>query len=179
MAFSTLDQVGSGSRVFIDAPIFIYHFTGASQACRTFLRRCELGELDGVTSVITLSEVTHRLMMLEAVLKGLVSPGNVAQKLRKRPDVVRKLELYQERVAQIPSMDIEIVPLDLSAFAAAGLLRSSYGLLTNDSLLLSTAQAGAQLRRSRRRRGRRSDDDLLKPKDFCYCLFDDGLRIPV
>jgi len=94
-----------------------------------------------VTSVITLSEVTHRLMMLEAVLKGLVSPGNVAQKLRKRPDVVRQLELYQEQVAQIPSMDIEIVPLDLSAFAEAGLLRRSYGLLTNDSLLLSTAQA--------------------------------------
>jgi len=38
-------------------------------------------------------------------------------------------------------MDIEIVPLDLSAFAAAGLLRRNYGLLTNDSLLLSTAQA--------------------------------------
>jgi uncharacterized protein len=141
MGSSKLEQVRSGTRIFIDAPIFIYHFTGASAACRTFLKRCEAGEIQGVTSVLTLTEVTHRLMMIEAVKKELVSPGNVVQKLRKRPEVVRELSLYQEQVANISLMEIEIVPLDFPVFAAAGQLRTGHGLLTNDSLILSTAQA--------------------------------------
>jgi len=33
MAFSTLDGIGAGSRVFIDASIFIYHFTATSFEC--------------------------------------------------------------------------------------------------------------------------------------------------
>jgi predicted nucleic acid-binding protein len=140
MDFSTLEQVRAGTRIFIDAPIFIYHFTGTSAECRAFLRRCEVGEMQGVTSVVVLAEVTHRLMMVEAVMKKLVSPGNVAQKLRKRPDVVRELSSYQEQVAKISSMEVEIVPLDLPVFAAAGALRRGHGLLTNDSLLLSTAR---------------------------------------
>ncbi len=41
MVSSTLDQVKSGTRVLIDAPIFIYHFTGTSAECRDFLCRCE------------------------------------------------------------------------------------------------------------------------------------------
>jgi predicted nucleic acid-binding protein len=141
MASSTLEKVRSGSRIFIDAPIFIYHFTGVSAECRDFLRRCETGELRGVTSVVTLAEVTHRLMMIEATVKGLVSSGNVAQKLRKKPDVVRELGLYQEQVAKIALMEIEIAVFDLKIFAGSGPLRKSYGLLTNDSILLSTAQA--------------------------------------
>jgi predicted nucleic acid-binding protein len=141
MSSSTLEQVRPGTRIFIDAPIFIYHFTGASAECRAFLKRCEAGEIQGVTSVLTLAEVTHRLMMVEAVKKGLVSAGNLVQKLRKKPEVVRELSLYQEQVANISLMEIEIVPLDLPVFEAAGQLRTRHGLLTNDSLVLSTAQA--------------------------------------
>jgi len=106
MASSTLEQVRPGARIFIDAPIFIYHFTAASSECRAFLKRCETGEILGVTSVI-----------------------------------VRDLTLYQEQVATIPLMEVEIVPLDLPVFAASGPLRRSHGLLTNDSLILSTARA--------------------------------------
>jgi predicted nucleic acid-binding protein len=141
MASSTLEQVHPGERIFIDAPIFIYHFTGASTQCRDFLTRCETGEVQGVTSVVTLAEVTHRLMMIEAVMKGLVSPGNVVQKLRKKPDVVRALALYQEQVEKICLMDIEILALDLSVLESAGPLRSRHGLLTNDSLVLSAARS--------------------------------------
>jgi len=141
MASSALEKVRSGSRIFIDAPIFIYHFTGASAECRDFLKRCETGDLRGVTSVVTLAEVTHRLMLIEATVKGLVSPGNVVQKLRKKPAVVRELSLYQEQVAKIALMEVETVALDPKIFAASGPLRKSYGLLTNDSLLLSTARS--------------------------------------
>jgi len=50
----------SGSRVFIDANIFIYHFTHTSltAACTKFLQRVEVGDIEGITSVITLAEVS-------------------------------------------------------------------------------------------------------------------------
>jgi uncharacterized protein len=51
MASSTLDQIEEGSRVFIDASIFIYHFTGMSLKCRLLLERCEQGRVAGITSV--------------------------------------------------------------------------------------------------------------------------------
>jgi hypothetical protein len=37
MTFWTLDQIPDGQRVFVDASIFIYHFTGASPDCQNLL----------------------------------------------------------------------------------------------------------------------------------------------
>jgi len=62
-------ELPAGQTVFIDANIFIYHFTGLSQECSSFLERCERGELWGVTAVHIILEVLHRLMMIEAVTK--------------------------------------------------------------------------------------------------------------
>lgn len=138
MASSTLDAVPLGSEIFVDAPIFIYHFTGTSQSCRDFLRRCENGEVRGTTSVVTLAEVTHRLMTIEAVHRGLVSPGNVVGKLRRRPMIVRELHVYREQAEKIPLMGIRIVSLDLQTLLRAGELRTEIGLLTNDSLAAAT-----------------------------------------
>jgi predicted nucleic acid-binding protein len=55
-----LDDLPRATSIFIDANIFIYHFTGASGECTRFLARCEAGELAGVTSVSVLLEVLHR-----------------------------------------------------------------------------------------------------------------------
>ena len=138
MARSTLDQVPRGSRVFVDASIFIYHFAKVSWECRRLLQRCESGEVAGVTSVVVLSEVTHRLMMMEAVRQGLVTPGGVARKLRDRPAIVRQLPEYGVQVASIPGWDIEVLPLDLAACLRSADVRASSGLLTDDSLIVTT-----------------------------------------
>lgn len=140
MASSTLEAVPAGAAVFIDAPVFVYHFTGASRSCRDFLARCELGEIHGATSAVTLAEVTHRLMTIEAVSRGLVSSGNVVAKLRRRPEVVRRLSLYREQAESIPLMGIHVEPLGLRTLLLAGELRPRTGLLTNDSLVAATAR---------------------------------------
>lgn len=139
MGFLTLEDVPSGTRIFIDAPIFIYHFTACSESCRRFLERCETGELDGLTSTVVLAEVTHRLMMIEAVSKGLLSPGNVAKKLRNRPNVARELDVYQRQVEKIPLMAVKVVPFDLKLFLRSTALRREHGLLVNDSLVAAAA----------------------------------------
>ena len=60
MASLTLDRLEAGSQVFVDATVFVYHFTGTSPSSRDFLDRCERGELRGTTSVVVLAEVAHR-----------------------------------------------------------------------------------------------------------------------
>jgi predicted nucleic acid-binding protein len=139
MTSSTLDQVEEGSRVFIDASIFIYHFTGTSLECRRLLEGCESGLVLGFTSVTALAEVAHRLMTIEAVAKGLVSPGNVVRKLRENPGIVRQLQVYQEQTDLIPAMGVAILPLDLETMTLAAEIRRRHGLLINDSLLAASA----------------------------------------
>jgi predicted nucleic acid-binding protein len=134
-----LSEIPSGTRVFLDATIFIYHFTGVSTSCRSLLAQCEAGKLYGLTSMVVVAEVTHRLMTIEAVARGLVAPGNVVKKLRGRPDLICRLSSYQEQAAKIPWMGVEVVPLHRRLLAPAASLRTRHGLLTNDSLLLATA----------------------------------------
>ena len=134
-----LSEIPAGASVFLDATIFLYHFTGASPACRNLLSQCEAGQLRALTSIVAVAEVTHRLMTIEAVARGLVTPGNVVKKLRERPEIVRRLSLYQEQAEKIPRMGVEVVPLDRRLLAIAAPLRTRYGLMTNDSILLATA----------------------------------------
>jgi predicted nucleic acid-binding protein len=135
----TLDRISSETRVFVDAPIFIYHFTGVSEACRRFLERCEATDLDALTSSVVVAEVAHRLMMMEAVLDGRVTPGNVAKKLRGKPDIVRQLQKYQAQVETIPLMSVEVVPVDSGTVLRSRGVRSEHGLLVNDSLVVTSA----------------------------------------
>lgn len=126
--------------MFVDAAIFIYHFTGVSPHCRVFLERCERGEIAGITSALVLAEVSHRLMMIEAVARGLIQPGNVAAKLREKPAVVKKLKTYQVQVDRIPLMGIDVHSVDLPTLHRSRTGREHYGLLTNDSLVLASAE---------------------------------------
>ena len=134
-----LGDLQKGSRVFVDAPILIYHFTGASAQCRDFLARCQRRELEAATSAIVLAEVSHRLMMIEALSRGLVSAGNLPKKLRNKPEVVRDLRTSRRQVEQIPLMGIRVLGLELHHVMAGAQIRAETGLLTNDSVVAATA----------------------------------------
>lgn len=140
----TLDRIPASSRIFIDSTIFIYHFTGASAQCRELLERCEAGEVKGATSVAVIAEVAHRLMLIEAVKAGHVTAKDALKKLRDRPDVVRKLHIYQEQVERIPLMGVDVMPLEFGAMIASAAIRRRYGLLVNDSLVVAAAR-GAEV----------------------------------
>ncbi len=77
-------------------------------------------------------------MMIEAVEKGLVSPGNVARKLGARADLVRQLSNYEVSVQAVCTMSVEIAPLTERTFLQGLRLQQRYGLLTNDSLIVAT-----------------------------------------
>ena len=81
--------------------------------------------------------VLHRLMMLEAVQKGRVSPGNDAWRLRERPDVVRALDEYARQAGRIDEMGVRILPLDSQVTRASHEVRRGAGLLINDSISIA------------------------------------------
>ncbi|HJX59765.1 MAG TPA: hypothetical protein VJ462_00620 [Thermodesulfobacteriota bacterium] len=64
-----LSDLESGFSIFIDANIFIYHFSKESKfnpASSDFLERVESREVYGFTSIPVVQEVTHRMMIIEA-----------------------------------------------------------------------------------------------------------------
>jgi len=64
-----LSDLEDGSSVFVDANIFIYHFSKGSKlnpACSNFLERIEGGKIHGFNSVTVIQEVAHRMMIVEA-----------------------------------------------------------------------------------------------------------------
>ena len=141
-----LDRVPAHHRVYLDATVCIYHFVGASAQCTRFVERCERGGIAGVIGAHVLAEVAHRLMTIEAVRRGLLTPGNVAAKLRANPAAVRQLSVYQTNLDFLGAIGLEILPLDDETIAASATFRREHGLLVNDSLtaaLLRLAQIQA------------------------------------
>lgn len=133
-----LDQIKSRTKIFIDANIFIYHFTGVSDQCSAFLKRCETKELKPYTSVNVILEVLHRLMMIEVVRKNLLQPPNIVKKLQKNPGIIKTLNEYYENTKKIVDMGIQVFPLKQPSITNSQSIRQLHGLLVNDSLILST-----------------------------------------
>jgi len=71
-----LEEVPSGAQVFVDANIFIYHFTHLSSECRAFLARCESGEVQAFTGAHILLEVQYGILTNDSVSVAIM------QKLR-------------------------------------------------------------------------------------------------
>jgi predicted nucleic acid-binding protein len=134
----TLEDLEPGARVFVDSSVLLYHFFRVSEQSRRFLRRCEARDCAGVTSAVVLLEVTHRLMVMEAVTSGLVPRGQAVRRLQERPDIVRRLSVYATQAEEIPAFGIEIVPVDLGVCLRAAGERRRGGLLTNDSIVVAT-----------------------------------------
>jgi predicted nucleic acid-binding protein len=136
----TLNSIEHGSEVFIDANIFIYHFTGVSIECTNFLSRCEEGSLNGITSVNVMLEVLHRLMMVEAVRKKLVQPPNAVKKLKRYPERIKKLNDYFINTQRIIEMGIEVRPIAQEFIMKSHGIRTGYGLMVNDSIIAAIVQ---------------------------------------
>ena len=137
MPVDRLPNLPAGTDVFLDANVFIYAFAGHSKECHDLLRRCSTEEVVGITTLDVINEVTHRLMLAEAFAKGVIAKGNASALKGKWQDVA-KLSEYWTLAARIFALNILIAASDESLLHSAQTVRSSHGLLTNDSLILAT-----------------------------------------
>lgn len=138
-----LATIPPGRHLFIDANIFIYHFTQSplTAACTALLQRVEMGNLVGSTSVVTLTEVSHRLMLLEAIHTFSLVPRTAVRYLKEHPDLVTQLSQYRVATEAIATFNVTVEPVNPGHFHAAQQLCARYGLLTNDALLIAVMQS--------------------------------------
>lgn len=133
-----LASIPPGEEVLIDANVLVYGALALSTQCQELLRRCALRDISGFTTVETLSDACHRLMVGEAAGLRLIARPNAAN-LQGKPHVVRALNDYWRRIEQLRAGNVAILPLDEYRFVRAQALRQVHGLMTTDSLLLAAA----------------------------------------
>src|SRR6266446_711743 len=134
-----LASVPPGQHLFIDANIFIYHFTQSplTAVCTAFLQRVEAGEILGSTSVVTLTEVAHRLMLLEAIRTFGLAPRTAVKYLKEHPPLVTQLTQYRIATAAIAAFNVTVVPVTPEHLPIAQQHCAQHGLLTNDALMIA------------------------------------------
>ena len=77
MSVELIENLRAGTHLLIDANIFIYAFLGHSNQCRDLLGRCATEEVLGIMSLDVVNEVTHRMMLAEAVGTGIIKRDSV------------------------------------------------------------------------------------------------------
>ena len=132
-----LEDLPDGASIFVDANILIYHFSGTSWECQAFLQRCESRQLEAFTGVHIVLEVTHRLMMLEALQKGLITGGQPARKLKEQPEIVKVLQAYNQSVQPIPRLNLHVWAITSAVVRASEAIRIQERLMTNDSVTMA------------------------------------------
>lgn len=134
-----LSDIADGTSVFIDANIFVYHFTANSrfnQSCTDFLERAEAGGVHGVTSASVALEATHRLMIEEAKLHlPDIKPKDIVSYLKAHPEIIKKLTIHQTIPSKITMLNIKIIPLDIRTIERSQKIKTEYGLLSNDAVI--------------------------------------------
>lgn len=134
-----LHEIEAVSKVFIDANIFVYHFSKGSEfnkSCTDFLYRVETSQIHGFTSVGIIMEASHRLMMIEASSVLDVEIKNLPKYLKQHPDIVKQLTKHLTVPSKITELNIEIVQTTLKNVVDSQHNKTKYGFLSNDSLTL-------------------------------------------
>ncbi len=93
-----LDDIPASSLCVLDTNVLLYAEQGASLQAQRLLRRIEKHDLLGVLPQTVWQELTHKLMLAEALMLGHISGGNPARHLSSKPEIVKRLSLYREKM---------------------------------------------------------------------------------
>ncbi len=139
----TFAGLARGASICLDANTFVFHFQPHAQfgpPCSALLKRIELQEVVGYSSTHVLSEVVHRLMMIEARSNFGWTSGKLVQRLKSHPAAVQGLTRHQIAIQEILQSRIQILSLSPALLAQASTLIQQHGLLTNDALIVAVMQ---------------------------------------
>lgn len=155
-----------GASVFVDTNIFDLHFQGRSLARTNFFSRVLNGEIDAYVNTQVLSDLLHKLMTAEAFVKGCTR-GRSASKLKDYLKVERlkgnptPLGDYQIQFEDALAMGLKVLPISEKLLVETKFERTSYYLMTGDSLHL-----GCMNRRILKRRKAPLCDIVTDDGDF-------------
>jgi len=136
MPVYSLPTLSAGTPIFVDANILVYGINGRSIQCHDFLERCSQEKVVGVCLYEVVNEATHRFMLGEAINKKLIAKESAAS-LRQKYHLIPTLTDYWQRTERIFKLNLLIFSSDESLIRAAQIERQSFGLLTNDSMIVA------------------------------------------
>ena len=135
-----LDDIPSGSLCVLDTNVLIYAEQRASLQAERLMRRIEERDVTGVLPQPVWQETMHRLMIVEAIMLGHIRGPNPARQLADKPEVVKKLTMYRDKIRALVTLGLGFEPCHESDLLGKALeIQEKYGLLTNDSLIAAIA----------------------------------------
>jgi predicted nucleic acid-binding protein len=135
-----LDDIPSGSLCVLDTNILIYAEQRASLQAQRLMRRIEERDVTGLLPQPVWQETMHRLMTIEAIMLGYIRGPNSSRQLAEKPDVVKKLTIYRDKVRALMTLGLGFEPCHESDLLDKALeIQERHGLLTNDSLIAAIA----------------------------------------
>lgn len=135
-----LNDIPGGSLCVIDTNVLLYAEQGVSPQAQRLMRRIERRELIGVAPQPVWQELTHKLMLAEAMMLGQITGGNPAKRLGAKPEVVKRLTIYRDKVAALVTLGLGFAACTRTDLLDKALpLQERYGLMTNDSVIAAMA----------------------------------------
>jgi predicted nucleic acid-binding protein len=136
----TFADLPLNASVFIDANTFVFHYSQhplLATPCTELLDRIRRGELRGSTSADVLSDVAHRLMVLEATATLGWTGTGITGRLRRHPQEIQKLTRFEQSVQAISGFGIHVVPITAQLIEIAAAVSRQVGLLSGDALIVA------------------------------------------
>jgi predicted nucleic acid-binding protein len=127
----------AGTPCLVDANIFIYHLADLSAECSDFIGRIGRYEVQAFVTTTIIAEVLHRRMMAEALVKGLITPGQPLKKLKANSNVIAGLVDYVTEIQNLFRLPFQVIEATMSDITASHALRYQHGLFVNDSINLA------------------------------------------
>ena len=129
-----LADLPAGSRCFVDANIFYYHFVdmpGVSSECSAFVARVEAGEITAFSAQHVMSEAIHKVMVAEAVRRRSASRAGMVPWLRRHPAELATFDEFRAAAVELNRLPIKLLPPDAALLVEAADASTEAGLLTN------------------------------------------------
>lgn len=128
------------TRCLVDANIIIYHLGNLSAECSDFIARVARREIEAHLTTVIIAEVLHRRMMLEAIGKKQITPGQSLKKLKANPSIIALLTDYITEVEDLLGLPFRTTEVTAADIAASHSLRRTHSLFVNDSINLACAE---------------------------------------
>jgi uncharacterized protein len=133
-----------GDSVFLDANTLVYHFEPHptfGPAANELMTRIENQELLGFTATHILTEVAHRMMMIEASRLPGWGPTNVKQRLQRQPAAIQQLTRFRTALETVLNSRTTILTIAPALIVSAAVVSQQTGLLSSDALIVAVMQA--------------------------------------
>ncbi|MEM7532956.1 MAG: type II toxin-antitoxin system VapC family toxin [Chloroflexota bacterium] len=135
-----LSLIPKDDDVMLDANMIVYALQPASpyhESCRELLEHGFKKTISLHTTVHVVSDVIHRIMVEEIREMGLTDKVNPATFLKKRPQIIPKLNRYKTVLRDLKRVGLDILPVSHQDLHGSRIHREQHGLMANDSLIVA------------------------------------------